>query len=151
VYDSRDSVSLREITRETLRDILKLKVATNQEHFVAPNAVSIAEAHFSPERAWFRAIYLGEDPVGFLMLEDDQENARYVLWRLMIDERHQGNGVGRMAIELLIEHVRTRPGATALLTSCVPGEGGPGPFYEKLGFAYTGEEDDGELVMRREL
>ncbi len=23
-------------------------------------------------------------------------------------------------------------------TSCVPGAGGPGPFYEKTGFVYTG-------------
>lgn len=55
------------------------------------------------------------------------------------------------AIELLIEHVKTRPGATELGVSCVPGEGSPCPFYEKLGFVYTGEEDDGELVLRRKL
>lgn len=30
-------------------------------------------------------------------------------------------------------------------------EGGPGAFYEKLGFRYTGAVDQGELVMRREL
>ena len=55
------------------------------------------------------------------------------------------------AIELLIEHVKTRTGATELGVSCVPGEGSPCPFYEKLGFAYTGEEDDGELVLKRKL
>ena len=44
-----------------------------------------------------------------------------------------------------------RRGATELFTSCVPGEGSPGPFYERLGFVYTGREDDGELVMRREV
>ena len=69
----------------------------------------------------------------------------------MIDERFQGKGVGRRALELVIDHVRTRPGATALLTSIVPGDGSPGPFYEKMGFAYTGEEEDGELVMRLNL
>ncbi len=36
------AVTLREITQETLQDILDLKVAPEQEHFVAPNAVSIA-------------------------------------------------------------------------------------------------------------
>ena len=39
----------------------------------------------------------------------------------------------------------------AVETSCVPGKAGPGPFYEKMGFVYTGKEEDGELVMRREL
>ena len=149
--DAAPDVTLREVTRETFGEILRLKVAPGQERFVSPNEVSIAEAYFSPGVAWFRAIYSGETPVGFVMLRDDESKADYYLWRFMIDARYQGRGIGRRAIELLADHVRTRPGATALYTSCVPGEGGPGPFYEKLGFAYTGEEDEGELVMRREL
>lgn len=149
--DSDPKVSLREITKETLRDITRLKVLPEQEHLVATNAESIAEAYFSPEVAWFRAVYADETPVGFVMLEDNAAEGRYYLWRFMIDARHQGRGVGRRALELLFEHVRTRPGADVLYTSCVPGAGSPGPFYEKMGFTYTGEEDDGELVMRREM
>jgi diamine N-acetyltransferase len=145
-------VSLREITAETLRSILNLKVAPQQEHCVAPNAVSIAEAHFS-DRAWFRAIYADETPVGFLMLElpdpnDPDDAPVYFLWRLMIGADHQGKGYGRRAIELLVDHVRALPGATALLTSYVPGEAGPRDFYRKLGFVETGEIDDGEVVTR---
>ena len=149
--EASGEVSFREVTKETLREILLLKVSPSQEGFVAPNEISIAEAHFSPEVAWFRAIYSGDTPVGFVMLEDDPSKPRYYLWRFMVDARYQGTGVGRRALELLFEHVRARPGATHLLTSIVPGEGSPGPFYEKLGFVYTGEEDEGELVMRREL
>lgn len=142
------AIALREITKENLSDILKLKVANYQEKFVASNAVSIAQAHFSPEIAWFRAIYADEVPVGFLMLDDEPNNASYYLWRLMIDERFQKHGFGKRALELLIEHVKTRPGGTALLTSCVPGDGSPCKFYEKLGFTYTGDVEDSELVMR---
>ncbi|MDZ7960251.1 MAG: GNAT family N-acetyltransferase [Aulosira sp. DedQUE10] len=144
-------IALREITKENLSDILKLKVASHQEKFVASNAVSIAQAHFSPEVAWFRAIYVDEVPVGFLMLEDDAINASYYLWRLMIDERFQKRGFGKRALELLIEHVKTRPAATALLISCVSGEGTPCKFYEKLGFIYTGEVENDELFMRLEF
>jgi diamine N-acetyltransferase len=149
--DATPEVTFREVTKETLREILLLKVSPAQERFVSPNEVSIAEAHFSPGVAWFRAVYSGETPVGFVMLEDDPSKPRYYLWRFMIDARHQAKGVGRRALELLFEHVRGRPGAKELWTSVVPGEGGPGPFYERLGFVYTGEEDEGELVMRREL
>jgi diamine N-acetyltransferase len=148
----RDSpLSLREVTRESLRDVLRLKVAPEQERFVASNAVSIAQASFYPESAWFRAIYAGETPIGFVMLEDRPTEAKYHLWRYMIDQRFQGHGYGARALELVMAHVRTRPGATEFSLSCVPGDGGPGPFYEKLGFLYTGEVDDGELVMRRPL
>lgn len=149
--ESNEPVELREITRDTLLSILRLKVRPDQERFVASNAISIAQAHFFPETAWFRAIYAGDVPVGFVMLEDDEEKARYTLWRFMIDAQHQGRGLGRRALQLLFDHVRTRPGGTVLYTSCVPGDGSPGPFYEKIGFTYTGEEDDGELVMRRDL
>jgi len=149
--ESHPEVSLREVTKETLRDITRLKVNAAQERLVATNAESIAEAYFSPDTAWFRAVYADDTPVGFVMLEDDAAKGHYYLWRFMIDARHQGRGIGHRALELLFEHVRTRPGARVLYTGCVPGEGSPGPFYEKMGFVYTGEEDEGELVMRREL
>lgn len=144
-------ISLREVTRENLSAVLQLQVKRGQELFVAPNAVSIAQAYFFRETAWFRAIYADDTPVGFAMLDDQPEQKRYYLWRFMIDQRHQGLGIGARAIELIMDYVRTRPGSVELLLSCVPGEGGPGPFYEKLGFVYTGEVDDGELVMRRGL
>jgi diamine N-acetyltransferase len=140
-------VSLREVTEETLRSILDLQVAPDQRQFVADNARSIAQAHFS-KHAWFRAIYDDETPVGFLMLEDQPEKPEYFLWRLMIDARYQGNGFGRRAVELLIEYVRTRPGATELLTSIHQAEGSPQGFYEKLGFALTGEYEEGEAMLR---
>lgn len=142
------AVTLREINRETLGPILKLKVATAQERFVATNAVSIAQAHFYPESAWFRGIYAGDEPVGFVLLELDAARQEYSLWRFMIDERFQGMGYGREALRLVIAHVRSLPGAREFLTSVVPGEGTPGPFYQGLGFAFTGEVEHGEHVMR---
>ena len=145
------TLELREVTRDNLREILRLKVAPEQEKFVAPNAVSIAQAYFYRDTAWFRAIYDGETPVGFVMLDDNPSEPRYTLWRFMIDAAHQRKGHGRRALELLFEHVKSRPGAREVYTSCVDAPDGPGPFYEGLGFTYTGELDEGERVMRRPL
>ncbi len=148
---ARDAVvSLREVTADSLRSILRLKVGPQQEQFVADNAVSIAEAHFEP-KAWFRAIYAGETPVGFVMLYDDVEKPEYFLWRYMIDRRYQGMGFGRQALRQVIDYVRGRPGATEMLLSYVPAEGSPEPFYARLGFANTGAVEDGENVMRLAL
>ena len=145
------AVSLREITQEMLRPFLNMKVAESQNNMVAPNAVSIAQAHFE-KYAWFRGIYAGETPVGFVMLYDNADKPEYFLWRLMIAEDHQGGGYGRKAVELLVNYVKTRPNATELLVSHVKDvPGNPGPFYEKIGFEYTGEEEEGELVMRLRL
>jgi diamine N-acetyltransferase len=147
---AEQGVSLREVTADTVREICRLRVAPDQEGFVAPVAVSIAEAYFSP-KAWFRAIYAGDTPVGFVMLEDDAEARQYYLWRLLVDAGHQGKGYGRRAVELLCDYVRSRPGATELLTSWVPGERGPEGFYRRLGFELTGEVDEDEVVARLPL
>ncbi|MEM1255063.1 MAG: GNAT family N-acetyltransferase [Cyanobacteria bacterium P01_H01_bin.21] len=145
-------VTLRDVTKENLDDILSLTVTSEQENFVASNAVSIAEAHFYPGVTWFRAIYADETPVGFVLLDDDPIQSFYALWRFMIDARFQSRGFGKRALELVIEYVKTRPQAKVLLTNCVPGEGSPEGFYKKMGFTPTGETDeDGEVIMQYEL
>jgi diamine N-acetyltransferase len=144
------NVTLRKVTEDTVRTICDLSVREEQKQFGASNAVSIAQAYFS-EYAWFRAIYADETPVGFLMLYDRPEKPEYFLWRLMIDVRYQGVGFGRRALDLLIEYVRTRPGAVELLTSVHQAPGGPQGFYEKMGFVLTGDLEEGEALMRLRL
>jgi diamine N-acetyltransferase len=145
------TIELREVNKDNLREILRLKVAPEQERFVASNAISIAQAYFDREAAWFRGIYDGATPVGFVMLDDKPDVPSYTLWRFMIDANHQRKGYGRQALALVFAHVKGRPGASELMTSCVDAAGGPGPFYEGLGFTYTGQLDEGERVMRRPL
>ena len=149
-------ISLQEVTARSVRSVTDLKVAPEQALYVAPNAVSIAQAYFHPE-AWFRAICLDDVPVGFVMLEDPTLLPEAIgpapigLWRFMVDARHQGRGHGRAALRLVVAHVRSRPGQTSLRTSCVPGPHSPIAFYEKLGFRLTGEVDDGEQVLELPL
>jgi diamine N-acetyltransferase len=140
------TVSLREITRENFREILRLKVADEQTEFVASNAYSIAEAHYQA-KAWIRGVYAGETPVGFVMLHDDPDEPRYFLLRFMIAAEHQGKGYGKAALDRLVEYVRVRPNAAELQCSYVPGDGGPAGFYAKYGFVETGEVAHGENVI----
>jgi diamine N-acetyltransferase len=142
-------VTLREITAETVRSICALAVRPDQQKFVAPVAISISQAHFAPE-AWFRAIYAGDEPVGFVMLSLKPEVPEYFLWRYMVDARHQGKGYGAEALRQVIAMVREM-GATEFLTSCVPGEGSPRDFYLGLGFEDTGRVEDDEIVLRLPL
>lgn len=85
------------------------------------------------------------------MLHDEhpREQGYYFLWRLMIDARHQGRGFGLGAIERLLEHLRQRPFAERLLTSCIPGDGSPLPFYLKAGFERTGQQHGDEIELAR--
>ncbi|MFN7780022.1 MAG: GNAT family N-acetyltransferase [Betaproteobacteria bacterium] len=146
------TVTLREITADTVRAVIRLNVADGQDRFVAPNAVSLAQALFSPE-AWYRAIYAGDELAGFVMLADESLCSpapavpKAVVWRLMIDARFQRRGIGRAAMQRIIEHVRAKGIFRTLQLSYVPGPGCPEPFYLSLGFRHTGRIDDGEVVL----
>lgn len=143
---------LREITEDNRDAVCALRVRPDQERFVASVADSLEDAAAEPEaNPWYRAVYHGEEPAGFVMLSwnlpADQPGGRYFLWRLLIDERYQRRGIGREVLTQIIDLVRAQ-GATELLTSYEPGKGEPWPFYQRLGFQPTGEIDDGEIVLR---
>lgn len=148
-------VALAAITRENVRAICRLDVAPAQRSFVAPNAVSLAEALVHPF-AWYRAITVDEVPVGFVMLSEDPTGStdgspEYYLWRLMIADGFQGRGYGRAAIGLIVDHVRALPQARELIVSWGEGDGSPEPFYLGLGFERTGEMDGDEVIGRLRL
>lgn len=149
-------VSLREITAETVIAVTRLAVDDSQKGFVAPNAVSLAQALFARE-AWYRAIYLDDAPVGFVMLADQSlreppaEHPEIGVWRFMIDASHQGRGIGAAALRLVIAHARNRGRFATLELSYVPGPGCPEPFYLGLGFRHTGRVDDDEVVLELPL
>ena len=61
------AVTLRQVTAATVREVCELVVSPARASYVANNAISIAEAHFTPE-VWFRAVYADETPVGFAVV-----------------------------------------------------------------------------------
>ena len=152
-----DSLRLVAVDVENYAAVLRLKVAEAQRNFVASNAVSLVQGHYH-EGAWFRAVYAGEDAVGFVMLHDprsgklgdfDTQGALFI-WRLMIAEDHQGKGYGRGVLEIL-KRVARDNGFAALGLSYVEAEGGPGPFYARLGFRKTGRMIEDEVEARLDL
>ena len=138
------NVSLRPVDDDNVQAVIDLSVADDQHEFVAPNVKSLAQA-FATTKVWVRAVYAEDVPVGFVMLSDDDEKPRYYLWRFMIDAKHQRRGIGREAMGLVHEYVRSRPGGDRIYLSYVPEDGGPEEFYKSLGYEDTGVEHDGEL------
>jgi GNAT superfamily N-acetyltransferase len=152
------AVTLREITDANREAVLGVRVAADQTRFVGSVRGAIAEAAENPQGApWYRAVYAGDEPVGFVMLswnvtpQPPHINGPWFLWKLMIDERHQRHGYGLDVVRQVIALIRAE-GATELLTSYVPLEGGPVGFYRRIGFVPTGELDpEGEVLMRLPL
>lgn len=141
------TVALREIGWDNLHAVLALDVEPGQQQFVASNAVSLAEAHFNPG-AWFRAVHADDTLVGFVMLfdptvpgaiaSDPVAPTDMVLWRLMIDRRFQRQGLGRRTLDAVRAHIVGLRRFRRLVSSYIPGPGGPKDFYLGYGFAETG-------------
>jgi diamine N-acetyltransferase len=149
------AVILGEITDSNREAVLALRVAPEQEQFVGSVRDALADAAEYPHaRPWHRAVLADGEPVGFVMLSWDVEPqppeiiGPWFLWKLLIDERYQGRGYGSEVVRQVADLVRAE-GATELLTSYVPLDGGPAGFYERLGFVPTGDLDvNGEVIIR---
>ena len=150
-----DQIHFRRVDAQNVLEIcrLSLTLSENQRKAVADNAISISQAHCS-DNVWMRAIYMNQTPIGFIMLhigsdwEDGIDCPGVFLWRLMISNEYQGKGYGKIAMKLLIDHLRAL-GIPRLFTSYHLGKGSPEGFYRKLGFSPTGEfyGDEPEVVL----
>jgi RimJ/RimL family protein N-acetyltransferase len=146
------TVRLVEITHDNVGRVARLATHHSQQLFVAPMPESFMDALFPdvedgrPVVPWMRAIEADGEPVGFLMLASRTDaHPETFLWRLLVDARHQGRGIGSRALRLVGERLAAE-GDTVLKTSWVDEPGGPDGFYRRLGFVPTGEIIDGEIV-----
>ncbi len=137
------------VTKENVRAACDLKLHPHQESYVAPVAVSIAEAYVNQDIAWLRVIMDEDRVVGFVMVaiqpDEPIEAYRFCIWRLNIAAEEQGKGYGRFAIDSVLKEARER-GVSRVTVTWHPGEDGPEEFYKRLGFVPTGEVLEGEKV-----
>jgi len=146
--------SVKPVDADNVDEILKLQVAAGQRGLVASVERSLAQVAYEPNGRAV-AMFDGDTPVGMMLLYDarlDKERpaSQLYLWRILVDVQHQRRGYGRLAMQWLIDEAR-RMGVAEVGLSHVERAGHAGPFYEKLGFAYTGEVDGTELKMLLKL
>ncbi len=154
---SNKTIHLVEINSENWYKVCDLTETLSEEHqkCVAQNAYSIAEAHYSPN-AWMRAIALGEELIGFIMIDTTLSNfpegdqPAVFLWRFMIGGPWQKKGYARQALDLICDKYR-KEGIKYLYTSCSMEPYGPYEFYLKYGFIDTGKVAYEEEVLKLKL
>ena len=148
-----ETVALKEITRENIRAVLALRVGPEQARFVPPVGDMIARATLE-EAVWYRAVYAGETPVGFIKVWEANA-VEPDLWGLLVDREHQGRGYAARAVELAVARIRAHnPRARRLCVGFLAEDGSARGFYEKMGFAVEREEEfDGwtELIAYKDI
>lgn len=143
-------IELRPLDDSNIEACRKLKVSEKQADYIAFNDKSIADAADNAKVARPFVIYADEVVVGFTMFafEPDYEDPddRYWLWRFMIDERYQGRGYGRKALELIIAYFKEH-GATNIRLSTEAANQKAIHLYESFGFAANGDMNGEEAVF----
>ena len=118
-------IRFEKINNDNVYDIINLKLRKEQEKFVAKNIYSIVHAYLELAEnnpVFPFGIYNDKQLVGFIMVgydifRDRQLNPKcewfmknsYIIWRLMIDEKYQGEGYGKEAVSEALKFINTFP------------------------------------------
>ena len=158
-------IRFEEITNANIWKVCALEPFEAQKDFVAENIQSLAEAYATRNEgnnALPLAVYDDDALVGFVMIgkgtvgnENESKLIRenYSLWRLMIDKRYQGHGLGRQTLDAVIAFIRTFPFGEAkkVWLSYEPENARTRDIYRKYGFVENGDMCGNEIVAVYEL
>ena len=148
------NLRLVELSAATIVAVNNMSLKPGQEQFLAPISYGIAATVINPQTSWQRVVLDANEVVAFVSANFDpeapQEHFRSVLWRINVDADDQGRGVGRFAVEKLIEEARERD-MDRVNVIYEAGEGGPELFFKRVGFTPVGETEYGEVIAEIRL
>lgn len=146
-----EEISVRELNSDNWYECCMLGVGKGQEDFVDSNAVSIAQSKYEDSLKTF-GIYLGEKMVGFTMYNTVKEELDgYWIYRIMVDEKYQGKGIGRKAMEIVIERVKELAGCKRVVVGYSSKNKGAENLYMNLGFEDRGDRFGREVAVVLEV
>lgn len=143
-------VTLQPITRDNVWQCIRLKVAPEQEHYVASNAVSLAQAAYETECVPLAA-YDGDTMVGFAMYAWNKDESTYWIYRVMVGRDHQRKGYGKALMRALLDRLQSLPNSRKIAISYETDNDVARRLYQQAGFVETGEVVEGETVARLPL
>ena len=147
-------IHFRAITEDNFDTIIRMK-RPDDEHFVASNAYSLAQAWLYRDAGdvYPFAIYDDDTPVGFMMLDEEEEDRErcLIIWRIMFPAENQRRGYGTAVIRKIIDLARESGKYDALLIDYAPDYHIAEHVYKKLGFLPTGRFGYGEYEPKLPL
>jgi diamine N-acetyltransferase len=145
---------LQDLDAQTVAAANSLTMKPGQEAFIEPETYVHSEANLDPSNSWPKVVLDGDEVVGYIMANFDQEASeeflRAALWRINVSADAQGAGVGRFAVQAFADEARSR-GFSRATVVWASGEGGPEKFFEAVGFTVIGETPYGENLGALEL
>lgn len=147
-------LTLQELTAQTIVAANGLTLKPGQEAFLEPETYVHSEEQLDPSGSWPRVVMDGDTVVGYIMgafdAEAHEDYLRAALWRIEVADGAQGMGVGRFAVEAFAAEARAR-GFDRATVVWASGDGGPGKFFQAVGFQIVGQTPYGENLGALQL
>ncbi|MCL2855382.1 MAG: GNAT family N-acetyltransferase [Defluviitaleaceae bacterium] len=170
-------VELRKIDSDNYEEVWKLRSLDNQKGYKDTVEEDFATAYLEllegDHPPMFLAIYNGEEIVGYTLIlyyelcednahceefeilrKDFGDKAIYEFGSFMIDAKHQGKGLGRQAMEKILEYIHSSPQgeADSIFLICKTENKTAEKLFTSYGFADVGKQVfGGEKIMRAGL
>lgn len=146
--DPNSKVTLCPVGRDNWRAIAQLEVTAEQRAFVAAPCYYLALCAY--DNVWQPlAITLADQVIGFLMWAIDPADQNWCwLGGILIDQRYQGRGYGRQAVQVALTLLAAEQGQHAFALSYQPVNTIAKRLYATLGFVETDEWEGDEIVAR---
>ncbi|MFF3099603.1 GNAT family N-acetyltransferase [Viridibacillus arvi] len=143
------SIEIHDVTQENESAILKLSVAKEQKGFIETPQECLQEAkedlHYHPVGLFADNKLVGFAMYGYFPNEDGDQ-----VWldRFLIDAKFQGQGLGKIMLQALIEKLTNEFNCQKIYLSVYEDNPGAIQLYKKFGFEFNGELDvHNEKVM----
>jgi len=143
-----NNIYFKDIDNTNENIVSKIKLKSDQEKFIETVDESLKEAKICSQ--WNPvAIYDKEEVIGFAMYGSFGPNKDTWIDRIMIDEKYQGKGFGRIAMTSLINIVSKKYDVNTIYLSKVEENTLAYSLYKSIGFEYINEKDvNGELILK---
>lgn len=153
--DAELNVSLLEVVRDNFHDVIELELEEKQKEYFPSNLFSIAESKFSIS-THLRAICMNDKVVGFLEYQFGEigefDEDECTIWRFMIDRKRQNAGIGKIAMGLLLDEIKTYGERCKFVEVYYhPKNLAAKKLYTSYGFKEVGVRDDGTVISKRPI
>ena len=143
-------IHLEDVTPDNWR--LDLSVGEDQRQFVSDSFKILARAFaYRNNRSRAYVIYEDEIPIGMAMYYDLDEWKAYDFSQFFIDQRYQRKGYGLNAAQTILDEMIADGKYDRVVLCYIDGNDAAKRMYEKLGFRHTGDADDDEIIMEKQL
>ncbi|CRH93393.1 Spermine/spermidine acetyltransferase [Chlamydia trachomatis] len=139
-------IKLKIVDEASFEEVVDLSLSSQDERRVASNTYSLAQAWLYGEQVRPYAVYNSDQVVGFLLLWMHPEEQKWLIWRLMIDQKHQNNGYGKEVLRQVIKMAQEDASCHRLVADYVIGNHRMRGMLESLGFSSKGPSGN-EVVM----